>query len=57
MKSVEFIADMNKHFKDLELLDPAWLRVVEELLTMVEVQDSQIRRLIDINKKLLKSKK
>jgi hypothetical protein len=49
-----FVKEMNKCFKDLELLDPTWLRVVEELLTMVEVQDSQIRRLIDINKKLLK---
>jgi hypothetical protein len=54
MNPETFVKEMNKCFKDLELLDPTWLRVVEELLTMVEVQDSQIRRLIDINKKLLK---
>lgn len=52
-----FIADSNGHFKDLELLDPTWLRMVEELLTMVEIQDAQIRRLLDINKKLLRQKK
>jgi hypothetical protein len=57
MNPETFVKEMNKCFKDLELLDPTWLRVVEELLTMVEVQDSQIRRLIDINKKLLAKKK
>jgi hypothetical protein len=57
MNSATFVSDMNGSFKDLELIDPIWLRIVEEQTARIQEQDAQILRLVEINRKLLKQLK
>jgi hypothetical protein len=57
MNSATFVSDMNGSFKDLELIDPIWLRIVEEQTARIQEQDAQILRLVEINKKLLRQLK
>jgi hypothetical protein len=57
MNSATFVSDMNGSFKDLELIDPIWLRIVEEQTARIQEQDAQILRLVEINRKLLRQLK
>jgi hypothetical protein len=57
MNSAAFVSDMNGSFKDLELIDPIWLRIVEEQTARIQEQDAQILRLVEINRKLLRQLK
>jgi hypothetical protein len=57
MNSSTFVSDMNGSFKDLELIDPIWLRIVEEQTARIQEQDAQILRLVEINRKLLRQMK
>ena len=57
MNSSTFVSEMNGSFKDLELIDPIWLRIVEEQTARIQEQDAQILRLVEINRKLLKQLK
>ena len=55
--SAAFISEMNGSFMDLELIDPIWLRIVEEQTARIQEQDAQILRLVEINRKLLRQLK
>jgi hypothetical protein len=57
MNSSTFVSDMNGSFMDLELIDPIWLRIVEEQTARIQEQDAQILRLVEINRKLLRQLK
>ena len=57
MNPQTFVAEMNGSFKDLELIDPIWLRIVEEQTARIQEQDAQILRLVEINRKLLRQLK
>jgi hypothetical protein len=57
MNSSTFVSEMNGSFKDLELIDPIWLRIVEEQTARIQEQDAQILRLVEINRKLLRQLK
>jgi hypothetical protein len=57
MNSATFVSEMNGSFKDLELIDPIWLRIVEEQTARIQEQDAQILRLVEINRKLLRQLK
>jgi hypothetical protein len=57
MNPSTFVSDMNGSFMDLELIDPIWLRIVEEQTARIQDQDAQILRLVEINRKLLRQLK
>jgi hypothetical protein len=57
MNPSTFVSDMNGSFMDLELIDPIWLRIVEEQTARIQEQDAQILRLVEINRKLLRQLK
>lgn len=57
MSPYTFVSEMNGSFKDLEMIDPIWLRIVEEQTARIQEQDAQILRLVEINKKLLRQLK